>query len=154
MDPATIAASVIALLAPYLQKATEAFAGEAGKGAASFVQEKAKAIWNRLRDSAASDPPAAEALERFAADPDVHRNEAEARMVAQLTRDKTLLDELAGTLTEIKRAAPQLRVVQKMREAEEVVGLKAKRMTRGAADVSQEIEKAKNTTGIELDEIG
>ena len=32
MDPATIAASADALLAPYLKKAAEEFAGEAGKG--------------------------------------------------------------------------------------------------------------------------
>ena len=49
MDPATIAASLVALLAPFLKKAAEEFAGEAGKGAASFVQDKAKALWQRLR---------------------------------------------------------------------------------------------------------
>jgi hypothetical protein len=41
-----------------------------------------------------------------------------------------------------------------MKEAEAVVGLKAKRMTRGTAEVTQEIDKAKGSTGVEIDEIG
>jgi hypothetical protein len=160
MDPATIAASVVALLVPYLKKATEEFAGEAGKfageagkGAALFVQEKAKALCERLRSKFASDTPAVETFNRFASDPDAHKGEMETQLASKLIDDKPLQDELAAALAEVKRAAPQIRVVQKMKEAEAVVGLRAKRMTRGTAEVTQEIEKAKNTTGIEFDEI-
>jgi hypothetical protein len=154
MDPATIAASLVALLAPYLKKAAEEFAGEVGKGAASFVQEKAKALWQRLRGSFSGDGSAAELLDRFADDPDAHKDEVEAQVAGKLARDKPLQDELAAGLAEIKRVAPQIRVVQRMKEAEAVVGLKAKRMVRGAAEVTQEIDKAKGTTGVEIDEIG
>jgi hypothetical protein len=153
MDPATIAASVVALLAPYLKKAAEEFAGEGGKGAATFVQEKAKALWQRLRAGFAGDAPAVETLDRFAADPDAHKDEVEAQVAGKLAHDRPLQDELAAALAEVKRAAPQIRVVQKMKEAEAVVGLKAKRMTRGTVEVTQEIDKAKGTTGVELDEI-
>ena len=55
MDPVSIAAGVGALLAPYLKKAAEEFAGEAGK----YVQEKAKGLWEKLRAKFESDPPAA-----------------------------------------------------------------------------------------------
>lgn len=154
MEPATIAAGVVALLAPYMKKAVEGFAGEAGKGAASLVQERAKALWQRLRAGFAGDAPAVETLDRFAADPDAHINAAEAQIAAKLAQDGLLRDELAAALAEIKRVAPQLRVVQEMQEAEAVVGLKAKRMNRGSAELIQKIGKAKGTTGAEFDEIG
>src|SRR5438309_1809452 len=63
MDPATIGASVVALLVPYLKKAAEEFAGEAGKGAATFVKEKAQALWHRLRAGFAGDASALEVLD-------------------------------------------------------------------------------------------
>jgi hypothetical protein len=153
MDPVTIAASVVALLTPYLKKAAEEFAGAAGKSAASFVQGKAKILWQRLRAGFAGDAPAVESLDQFATDPDTHKDEVEAQIAAKLARDKPLQDELAAAIAEIKRAAPQIRVVQKMKEAEAVVGLKAKRMTRGTLEVTQESEKAKGVTGVEIDEI-
>jgi hypothetical protein len=153
MDPTTIAASVVTLLVPYLKKAAEAFAGEAGKTAATFVQEKAATIWRRLRARFAGDEQAVEALNQFAGDPDAHKEEVEAQVAAKLADDKSLQDEFAAIIAEIKRAAPQIRVVQKMKEAENTVGLKARRMTRGSAEVMQEIDKAKRVTGAEFDEI-
>lgn len=154
MEPSVIAASVVALLTPYLKKAAEAFVGEAGKGVATFVQEKAKAIWERLREASGADPSATAALDRFEADPDAGKDEAEMQIASQIAQDSGLQAELAVAITEVKRAAPQIRVVQNMKEAEDVVGLKAKRMTRGSAEVSQVMDKAKNVSGAEFDEIG
>jgi hypothetical protein len=153
MDPSTVAASLVTLLAPYLGKAAMEFAGEAGKQAQTFVQERAKALWERLRLAFADDAHSAETLDRFASDPDTHKEEVEARVADRLTRDKPLQDELATGLKEIKQAAPQIRVVQQMKEAEAVVGLKVRRMTRGTAEVTQVFDSAKNVTGAELDEI-
>ncbi len=154
MDPATIAASAVALLAPYLKKAAEEFAGEAGKGAATLVKEKAQALWQRLSAGFAGDAAAVEVLDRFAADPDAHKDEFEKKMAGKLAEDRPLRDEFAAALAEIRRAAPHIRVVQKMEEAEATVGLRAKRMSRGTAEVTQVIDKAKGTTGVDLDEIG
>src|SRR5215469_17839521 len=98
MDPATIAASLVALLAPFLKKAAEEFAGEAGKGAASFVQDKAKALWQRLRGSFSGDGSAVERLDRFAHDPEAHKDEVETQIADKLARDKPLQDELAAVL--------------------------------------------------------
>ena len=52
MDPATLAASVAALVAPYLRKAGEEFVGEAGQ----YVQKKAGELWGKLRAKFDSDP--------------------------------------------------------------------------------------------------
>ena len=99
MEPSVIAASVVALLTPYLKKAAEAFAGEAGKGAVTFVQEKAKAIWERLRKASGPDPSATAALDRFEADPDAGKNEAETQIANQIAQDNSLQTELAAVIT-------------------------------------------------------
>jgi D-alanyl-D-alanine carboxypeptidase len=149
MDPATIAASAAALLAPYLKKAAEDFVGEAGK----YVQEKAKVLWQKLRSKLDGDPPAKEVLDRFEADPVAHGEAFQAKLEEKVAQDPPLSDELSSELAEIKRNAPYVRVVQKMREAEGVVGLEVKRLKRGTVVVTQEIDKAKNITGAKLDEI-
>ena len=102
----------------------------------------------------AGDAAAVEVLDRFAADPDAHKDEFEKKMAGKLAEDRPLRDEFAAALAEIRRAAPHIRVVQKMEEAEATVGLRAKRMSRGTAEVTQVIDKAKGTTGVDLDEIG
>lgn len=150
MDPATIAASAAALLAPYLKKAAEDFVGEAG----NYVQEKAKLLWQKLRAKLDGDPPAKEALDRFEADPGAHGEAFQAKLEEKIAQDPPLSDELSSELAEIKRNAPYVRVVQKMGEAEDLVGVKAKRLKRGTVDVTQDVDKAKNVTGGEFDEIG
>jgi hypothetical protein len=150
MDPVTIAAAVGALFAPYFKKAAEAFAGEAGK----YVHGKVKDMWEKLRARVAGDPQAAAALDRFERDPDGARTELEALVEKQTAADTGLRDELAEALAEIKRQAPNVKVVQRVKEAEEAVALKARRLARGNVDVTQEVDKAKKATAVEIDEIG
>jgi hypothetical protein len=150
MDPVTIAAAVGALFAPYFKKAAEAFAGEAGK----YVHGKVKDMWEKLRARVAGDPQTAAALDRFERDPDGARTELEALVEKQAAADTALRDELAEALAEIKRQAPNVKVVQRVKEAEEAVALKARRLARGNVDATQEVEKAKKATAVEIDEIG
>lgn len=150
MDPVSIAAGVGALLAPYLKKAAEEFAGEAGK----YVQGKAKELWEKLRAQFESDPPAEKSLERFEADPDGAQPDFEAQVEKKVAEDPSLREELARVLAEIQRQAPHVKVVQKIKEAEDITALKARRLARGAVDVTQEADKVKTATAVELDEIG
>ena len=150
MDPATIAASVAALLAPYLKQAGEDFVGEAGK----FVQGRAKVLWQKLRARLEGEPQDKAVLDQFEKDPQAHGDDFKATLEQKMAEDKTLSDEISAEVAEIKRKAPYLRVVQQMTEAEDVVGVKAKRLKSGTVDVSQGIDKAKKVTGVEVDEIG
>jgi hypothetical protein len=150
MDPVTIAAAAGALFAPYFKKAAEAFAGEAGK----YVHGKVKDMWGKLRTRVAGDPQAAVTLDRFERDPDGARTEMEALVEKQAAADTALRDELAEAFAEIKRQAPNVKVVQRVKEAEEAVALKARRLARGNVDVDQEVDKAKKATAVEIDEIG
>jgi len=49
---------------------------------------------------------------------------------------------------------PVLEVVQRMKEAEGVVGIEAGRVASGTARVTQEIDVAKQVTGMKIDSIG
>lgn len=150
MDPVTIAAGVGALLAPYLKKAAEAFAGEAGK----YVHERAKGLWEKLRVKLGGDPQAEKALDRFEADPDGARPDFQAQVEKKAAEDPALRDELAQVLADIKRQAPYVKVVLQVKEAEEVTALEAERMTRGTVDVTMVVETAKKVTGPKIGEIG
>ena len=92
MDPATIAASVAALLTPYLKKAGEEFAGEAGK----FVQEKARLLWQKLRAKLDGKPPAKEVLDSFEKDPAAHADDFTETVAATVAADKPLAVLLPG----------------------------------------------------------
>jgi hypothetical protein len=150
MDPVTIAAAAGALFAPYFKKAAEAFAGEAGK----YVHGKVKDMWEKLRARVAGDPQAAAALDRFERDPDGARRELEAVVEKQAAADTALRDELAEALAEIKRQAPNVKVVQQMTEAEELMGVEAGQLASGNVDVTQQVGKATKVTGAKFDKIG
>jgi len=150
MDPATIAASIATLFIPYLKKAGEDFVGEAGK----FVQDKAKALWIKLRARLDGDPLSKVVLDEFERDPEAHADNFRAKIEEKVAADKPLSEEIAADVTEIKRKAPYVRVVQHMKEAEDIVGVKAKRLKSGTVDVHQSVDKAKKVTGVDIDEIG
>lgn len=150
MDPATLAASIAALLTPYLKKAGEDFVGEVGK----YVQDQAKTLWQKLRAKLDDDPPTRVVLDEFERDPDARADAFKKRIEETVAADKPLLDEIAADLAELKRQAPHVRVVQQMREAEDIVGVKVKRVKSGTVDVSQSVGTAKKITGVEIDEIG
>jgi hypothetical protein len=99
----------------------------------------------------AGDPQAA-ALDRFERDPDGARMELEALVVKQAAADAVLRDDLAEALAEIKRQAPNVKVVQRVKEAEEAVALKARRLARGNVDVAREVDK--KVAAVDIAEIG
>jgi hypothetical protein len=129
-------------LARYFKKAAEAFAGEAGQS----VHGKVKDMWEKLRARVAGDPQAAATLDRFERDPDGARTELEALVVKQAAADAALRDKLA----EVKLQAPNVKVVQWVKEAEEAVALKARRLARGNVDVAREVGKARMMAAVEI----
>lgn len=148
MDPAIadLVTNVMAVLMPYVTKGAEEFTRAAGQAA----YEKAKSLLATLKARWAGDKEATENLDRFEEKPQRYQPVLEDILKEKLTEDKDLANELAQLLKEI---GPTLEVIQKMKEAEDVTGLKAKEMG-GTAKVTQEIEKAKKVTGAEIDCIG
>lgn len=150
MDPITVAAGLVALLSPYVKKAAEEFAGDAGK----YALDRTKLLWEKLQAKFHGELGMAQALDRFASDPDGNREHLRAKIEEKLAQDPRLNDELSSVLADIERAAPNIKVVQQVKEAEELIGVKARRISRGTFDVAQESDKVKKATGIEIDEVG
>jgi hypothetical protein len=150
MDPATIAAGAAALLAPYLKKAGEDFAGEAGK----YVQERAKVLWQKIRAKLDGDPPAKVVLDNFERDPDSHAEEFRTTVEEKVAADQPLATEISTDVADVKRTAPYVRIVQKITDAEEAVGLRAKRLKAGTVDVTVAAERVKKSIAVEIDDIG
>jgi peptide subunit release factor 1 (eRF1) len=69
----------------------------------------------------------------------------------KLAQDKDLVDELTQLLNEM---GPTVEIIQRMKEAEEVIGLEAQEMAGGQARVEQEMDKGKKITGAKIDRLG
>jgi hypothetical protein len=150
MDPVTIAAGAVALLSPFLARATGEFAGAAGEAAWRLAER----VLSRFRDASAGNPSASESLDEFANDPEGAGRAMAGTLISLLEGDPKLAEEVASLLEEVKRLGPTVAVTQKIKHAEDVVGLKATRLNRGEVDVVQVMDKATKVVGVELGEIG
>lgn len=152
MDIASLAAAAVAALAPYVKDAVEDFAGKAGE----VALDKAKALFQRLKDKFSGDGYMTGTLDRFenADEPEKYAPQLEEIVVEAANDDAQFASDLEKLVKEIEAVGPSLKVVQKMKEARDVIGLKAGEMRSGTADVTQEIDDGKNVTGVEIDKIG
>lgn len=152
MDLATLAAAAVAALAPYVKDAVEDFAGKAGE----LALEKAKALFQRLKDKFSGDGYMEGTLDRFknADEPEKYASQLEAIVVEAANADASFARDLEALVKEIEAAGPTIKVVQKMKKARDVTALKAKEMTKGNVDVTQEIDAGERITGVDIDKIG
>jgi hypothetical protein len=150
MDPATIAAGAAALLAPYLKKAGEEFAGEAGK----YVQEKARVLWQKIRAKLDGDPPAKVVLDKFEANPDAHAEEFKAKVEEKIGTDKPLADQISADVADVKARAPYVRVVLNITDAERAIGVRAAHLNAGTVDVTITGGTVKDAIGADIGTIG
>lgn len=150
MDPAAIATltgSVLSVITPYVIKGADEFAKLVGE--AAF--EKAKALFAALKHKLSPDKEATETLARFEEKPQRYQPVLQDILSEKLAQDPEFAAELDR---HIKGMGPVLEVVQRMKEAEGVVGIQANRMAGGTARVTQEIDTAKQVTGMKIDSIG
>lgn len=147
MDPATLAAGAIALLTPYLTRAGTEFAGEGGRAAWRLASR----LLGRLRSAFAGNRPERETLEAFSSEPAGSAAKTQEMLEAAFGSNPELAGQVGQILQQVKRLGPDVYVVQRIAEAEEVAGVKARGIRSGAVQVNQEVKKAKNVTGVEID---
>jgi hypothetical protein len=151
MDPATLAAGAIALLTAYLAKAGAEFAGEGGKAAWRLAGR----LLDRLRSAVKDTPRERKALEDFSSEPRGSATATQEMLQSVFEKDHALAGEVDHFLQEVKRLGPSVSVVQRIKEAEDVVGVKARRIRSGSVEANQEVERGKNITGVQIeDDIG
>ncbi len=149
MDPitASLAANVVAVLAPYVVVGAQEFVRNAGKDA----YEKAKTMFAALRAKWTGDGEATDALTRFEEKPDRYAPVLEDVLREKLAEDKELAMVLSTLLNEM---GPSLEVVQKMDEGRRVTGIEAEEMAGGRATVNQDIGTGEDVTGARIGRIG
>jgi hypothetical protein len=147
MDIATLAATVMGILMPWAMKGAKEFVDAAGE----VAYDKTKALVARLKARWSGDKEAVAVIEGFEKKPERYQPVLEDVLKEKLAADKALAAELEDLLKEL---GPQLKIIQKMTWAENVVGLDAGEFNKGKAEVEQNIETAKNVTGAKLNRIG
>lgn len=147
MDPVTIAASVVSILAP--------FAKDAGKELIKTVGEigvnKAKDLLAWLKQKFEGDPSAAKDLSRFEADPDRFESGLKATIEDKSQQDPAFAAELKRRIDDI---GPMITVFQKIKEGKDVVGIEADTVNSGKLGVTQEAEKIEKAVGVRVKTVG
>ena len=146
MDPASIGASVIALLTPLAKETMQDFAGMAGDAAAA----KAKELREWLRAKLSGDSYATETLERFEAEPETYGGPLQAMITQKVNEEPELADELTSKIEEIERTAPTIAVVQEMQKARNVIGAEIGEAHDVDISVKQKIGEAEDVTGVKI----
>ena len=109
MDPATIAAGVVSVVAPFLKgflTGVKDEAEKAGEAAGGKLREVAAGIWNKLHPKLEQKPAALEAAHKVADQPDDQDWQAALRVQLKmlLEEDHALAEELGSSLQEAQKA--------------------------------------------------
>ena len=145
MEPITLVSSVMAVLLPYLKRGATDLAQEVGQAAC----DKAKSLLDRVKERLGNDPTAVEALNKVQAKPEVYRGVIEDKLVEKIEADPSLAKELQSRLDDMG-----VEVIQKIKAAENVIGVEAGKMASGKVRVTQDIDGGKNIVGVKISQLG
>jgi hypothetical protein len=147
MDPATLATAAVTALTPYLAKAGEQFAKEAGKQGFAIGEAILKALWGRWRGKQEAETR----LDRFIQDPEAGREGLTMALVAEVASDKTFAEALQ---TLLQGGSPAVFVDQTAGDVKELTGAEINEMIRGRLTVHQNVEKGDKITGAKIEKLG
>lgn len=147
MDPATLAASVISILTPFVTKTAKELVESVGQ----VAYDHAKSLLNKLKTRWSSDPVASDSLARFEKKPEVHAPALQEIVQERLELDQQLQQEVAQTVKDI---GPKLDILVKMTKGEDVTGLDAENVSRGDVRVTMDIGEGTNVVGAKIKNIG
>ena len=147
MDPATIAATVVSVLAPYAIKGAKAFAQAAGEVALS----QAKKLIDMLKQRWSADEEASSVIQNFEKKPERYQSALQDVLEEHVRQDPSLATELQSQLQSM---GPVLRVVQEIDIGRHVTAVDADEILSGSLDVTQKIRDAQDATVIRIKKMG
>jgi hypothetical protein len=142
MDPATIAASVLTVLTPYLRDAGK----EVLKTAGEVALGKAKDLLKYVRERLSGDPVAAKDLSRYESNPETFEPVLKSALEEKMQADPAFALDLRARVDDLRS---DLQVFQQIKEGRDIVGIDADLMP-GTANVRQEADKVQGMTGIRI----
>ena len=141
-----ITKDVIAVLLPFVSKATEEFATQAGDTA----YKRAELLWSTLHQKWSKDKEATKALTRFEKEPEQHKSTLEYFLQDRLPNDADLLASLRQIL---QSKQPTLDIHQHMEEGKKITGVRATAIKSGSINVSQDIKSAEEIVGVDITDL-
>ena len=147
MDPATIAASVVSVLAPYAIKGAKAFGEAVGEAGLS----QAKKLIETLKQRFSADEEAAPVVKNFESKPERYQQVLQDVIEEKVRHDGSLASELES---QIEKMGPTLRIIQEIDTGKNVVAVDAEEMTSGSLEATQKIRDAENATVLKIKKIG
>lgn len=147
MDPATVAASVVSILAPYFADAGK----EVLKAGGEAGLQKVKTLLGWLKQRFADDPSAAKDLARFEQNPQAFTPSLQATIEERLRDDPAFAAEIRERIAEL---GPVISVVQRFREFNNVTAVDVDAIRSGQVSVRQEGDTATNSGGVRAKTIG
>jgi hypothetical protein len=142
-----LAAAAISMIAPYIAKGAQQFAGEAGEAAFGAV----KSLADRLQRWWSGEPVAAAAVEQIAVDPEKYSPIVTSLLASDLAKNDALASEIQQL---VNQAQPYVEVVQRMEVANGVTGADIDKLVRGTVRVQQTIDDARDVVGFKAKEVG
>jgi hypothetical protein len=147
MDPATLAASVISILTPYVTKGAKELIETVGE----VAYEHAKKLFNTLKTRWSADPVASDSLTRFEKKPEIHSPALQEIVEERLKTDPQLSQEVSQTVKDI---GPKLDILVKLTKGQDVTGLDAGNIKRGDVKVTLDIGDGTNIVGARIKDLG
>ena len=147
MDPATIAASVVTLLAPYVKDAGQ----ELVKTVGDVGVRKVRDLLSLLKQRFASDPAAAQDLSRFEKEPAKRADDLKETIVAKVQADPAFADEITQRVNDL---GPVIVAVQEFDVLERATNVRAGSMESGSLSATQKGKTGTDVKNVDIDRIG
>jgi len=147
MDPATIAATVMSVLAPYAIKGAKAF----GEAVGDVALSHAKKLIDTLKQRWSADEEASSVIQNFEKKPERYQSVLKDVIEEQVRQDPPLAAELQ---THLQNMGPVLRVIQEIDIGRHVTAVDADEMLSGSLEATQKIRDAQDVTGLRIKRIG
>jgi hypothetical protein len=142
-----IATGVMSVLMPYVTRGAKEFAAAAGE----VAYQKAKGLLETLKKRWAGDQEAADAIERFEQKPERYEPVLKDLLTEKLAADKSLAEEIQNRLKDL---APEVAVIQRLKDVDTATGLEVSEMSGGKASVTQDVERGRNIVGSRIKTLG
>lgn len=147
MSVTALAASVVAVLTPYIVKGAESVAGELGKKALGKGEALLSSLWARWKGK----PDAETILSKFVDDPEVGKANFQTELALDLATDEAFREAVQSV---VNGSSPQAFQQQIVRNAAVVTGPEILRLVKGAATQIQDVQSAALVEGPKIGTIG
>jgi hypothetical protein len=147
MSVTVLAASAVALLAPYVTKIGEGAAGELGKQALQKGEALLSALWARWNGN----PGATSMLSKFIENPDAGRANLQSELAMDLNGDPKFRESLQAL---INGGSPEAFQSQVVRNARYVSGPEIVRLVKGRVTQMQDVQDADTVIGPKINTVG